>query len=191
MKNMKTSLRFSLPSLLMLTVLLAATASAVAPNLIITEFMKNPSSVSDANGEYIEIFNNEATDQDIDGYILKDDGSDLHTINNGGPLVIPAGGYIVLGRDSSQATNGGYIADYQYSGFTLANGTDEIVLVHSDTVTEVDRVNYSDGSFPDPTEINLQANHYTKCASLKINATNSFSITNPPCLQELISSTSD
>lgn len=62
---------------------------------------------------------------DIDGWTIRDEGSDLHVIANGGPMLVPAGGAIVLGRNSDPGENGGYTADYVYTGMNLANGDDE------------------------------------------------------------------
>ncbi|MFQ5584482.1 MAG: FlgD immunoglobulin-like domain containing protein, partial [Calditrichia bacterium] len=71
------------------------------------------------------------------------------TINNGGPLNIAAGGFLVLGRKSNSSVNGGYTADYQYASFALANGADEVILEASGTV--IDSVAYDGGpNWPDP-----------------------------------------
>ncbi|SEW44088.1 VCBS repeat-containing protein [Cognatiyoonia koreensis] len=119
--------------------------------LVITEIMQNPSAVSDTNGEYFEIFNAGSEPVDLNGYTISDNGADSHVIDNGGPLIVPAGGYIVLGRNGDSATNGGVPVDYVYSGVFLANGDDEIIL--TDTFgREIDRVEYDGGpAFPDPT----------------------------------------
>jgi hypothetical protein len=73
-------------------------------------------------------------------------------INNGGPLVIPAGGYLVLGNNADSGTNGGVSVDYAYdSSWFLSNGDDEIILLDTFS-TEIDRVEYDGGpTFPDPT----------------------------------------
>jgi len=72
-------------------------------------------------------------------------------ISNGGPLNIPAGGFLVLGRNSNFATNGGVTVNYTYSSVTLANGDDELILLDTG-LTEVDRVEWDGGpAFPDPT----------------------------------------
>ena len=64
--------------------------------------------------------------------------------------MVPAGGFLVLARNSNSATNGGFSADYQYSSFFLANGDDEVILEDGNG-TEVDRVEYDGGpTFPDP-----------------------------------------
>ena len=121
------------------------------PKIVITEIIQNPASVSDTNGEWFEIFNPTASAIDIDGWTIKDDGSNTHTISNGGPLLVPAGGFLVLARNDNFLTNGGVTVDYEYSSFFLANGADEVVLLDTD-LNEIDRVNYDGGpSFPDPT----------------------------------------
>ncbi len=120
------------------------------PPLVINEIIQNPAAVSDTNGEWIEIYNPTGGAVDIDGWTIADDDFDSHTINNGGPLLVPANGLIVLGRNSDFATNGGVTVAYQYSGYFLGNGSDEVVLLDGGGI-EVDRVNYDNGAtFPDP-----------------------------------------
>ena len=75
----------------------ACPSVASAPGtVVITEFMKDPVRVADSFGEWIELLNTTASPIDIDGWTLTDDGSDLHVIDNGGALVIPAGGRLVI-----------------------------------------------------------------------------------------------
>lgn len=121
------------------------------PNIVINEIMQNPSAVSDDKGEWFELYNNDTQAVDINGWIIKDDGTDYHVINNGGPLTIDPGNYLVLGINDTMSVNGGVHVDYMYDHFILGNGSDEVVLVYSDSITEVDRVNYDNGAtFPDP-----------------------------------------
>ena len=101
--------------------------------------------------QFVEVHNPTASDVDINGWMIKDDGSDNHVISNGGPLNIPAGGFLVLGRNSDSAANGGVAVDYQYSGVFLSNSGDELVLLDKG-LTEADRVEWDGGpAFPDPT----------------------------------------
>ncbi|NIP17549.1 MAG: hypothetical protein GWM87_04890, partial [Xanthomonadales bacterium] len=69
--------------------------------------MQNPAAVSDSNGEWFELYNPTGSDIDIDGWTIQDNDFDSHLINNGGPLLVPAGGYLVLGRDANSGANGG------------------------------------------------------------------------------------
>jgi len=121
------------------------------PEIIITELMQNPSAVSDSNGEYFEIYNNGSDVVNLDGWVISDNGSDSHTIDNSGSLEIEPGGYLVLGNNDDVTSNGGIIVNYSYgSSWFLSNGGDEIVLTDA-SANEIDRVEYDGGSiFPDP-----------------------------------------
>ncbi len=127
------------------------TATGTAGDIIITEIMQNPSAVYDSDGEWFEIYNTTAEDIDINGWYIKDNDTDSHHISNGGPLLVPAHSYFVLGRNANSSTNGGVTVDYEYSGVDLANSADEIVLYASDGTTEIDRIEYDGGpNWPDP-----------------------------------------
>lgn len=127
-------------------------ANDAPPVLVITEIMQNPSAVPDSAGEWFELHNPGDTDIDIDGWTISDNGADSHVIDNGGPLIVPAGGYLVLGNNADMASNGGVPVAYSYgSNLFLANGDDELVLTDPAT-GEIDRVEWDGGpDFPDPT----------------------------------------
>ncbi|MHB2154610.1 lamin tail domain-containing protein [Calditrichota bacterium GD2] len=130
---------------------------ADVPDIVINEIMQNPSAVDDSKGEWFELYNNDTETVDINGWIIKDDGVDYHVIDNGGPLTIAPGEYLVLGNNDTTTVNGGVPVDYMYHNFILSNGDDEVVLVYSDGVTEVDRVNYDGGpNFPDPSGASME-----------------------------------
>jgi hypothetical protein len=131
---------------------LAMAVPLSAQALVINEIMQNPSVVSDSNGEWFEIYNPTDTDIDINGYTIADNDFDSHVIDNGGPLIVPAFGYVVLGVTTDTAVNGGTPVDYGYgSGWFLSNSADEVILFDPSGV-EVDRVEYDGGpTFPDPT----------------------------------------
>ncbi len=117
---------------------------SVAPGgLVITEFIANPDAVSDGDGEWFEIFNASSDDIDLEGMIIGDDGTNNHSV--GASVIVPAGGYALLGINGNVALNGGLALDYDYSGFTLANNDDEIVLENANG--EIDRVAYGVGAF--------------------------------------------
>jgi len=116
-------------------------ATVQAGDLILSEFMANPTGLSDAQGEWLELFNTTLSDLDLRGLSLSDDGSNSHTIASPTPVIIPGGGYALLGR-SGDIDGGGRIAvDYIYSGFILNNSVDQIVL--SQGTQEVLRLNYT------------------------------------------------
>lgn len=118
-----------------------ASSSYSPGDVVINEYMANPASCGlDDDAEYIELYNSTGSAIDIDGWILKDDDSDLHTISSlNGTTTIQPGGYLVLAITSSSGAG----QDYVYSSFVLANGGDEIVLL--DGATEICRVNYNNG----------------------------------------------
>ena len=121
------------------------------PDIVINEIMQNPSAVFDSDGEWFELYNADIVDVDIEGWTIKDDDFDSFVINTGGPFIIPAGGFLVFGNNADFGTNGGVFVDYEYSGFFLANSSDELVLLDTD-LNQVDRVAWDNGAtFPDPT----------------------------------------
>jgi Lamin Tail Domain len=127
----------------LLVVSLTVSAASISPgDLIITEVMANPAAVSDAKGEWFEIRNLTGNSLDLDGLTLSDNGSDFHVINVG-PLMLNPFDYFVFGRGGDIALNGGYTADYVYSGFSLTNSSDEIVLSFGGL--EIVRLEYTSG----------------------------------------------
>jgi hypothetical protein len=125
------------------------TEATSIPDLIITEIMQNPSAVDDNKGEWFEIYNNTGSSVDLNGYIIKDDGTDIDTISSS--VVVASKDFVVLGENSDASTNGGVTINYEYSKFTLGNGADEVIIIYSDGTTEIDRVEYDGGpNFPDP-----------------------------------------
>ncbi|VEP12805.1 conserved hypothetical protein [Hyella patelloides LEGE 07179] len=132
--------------------------TATMSGIVINEILQNPSAVSDADGEWFEITNTTDNDIDINGWTIQDNDTDSHVIDNGGSLIVPAGGFVVLSNNADSATNGDFTADYQYSGITLANGADELVLL-DDQGNEVDRVEWDNGAtFPDPNGASMSLN---------------------------------
>ena len=111
--------------------------------IVITEIMANPSSVSDSYGEWFEILN--VTDSSIllDGWSIKDNGIDNHIIaSDNEDLIIESGQFFVLTRNGNVSSNGGVNADYVYSGFSLSNTEDQIIIMDNDGAI-VDEVHYT------------------------------------------------
>jgi|GEM_PF-307006 len=132
----------------------AAPTGPSAGDIIITEIMQNPSAVSDNSGEYFEVYNTTGSDIDLNGWTISDNDGDSHTIS--GSVIVPASGYAVLGINGDTVSNGGVTVDYVYTGITLANGADEIILTAPGAI-EIDRVEYDGGSdFPDPTGASME-----------------------------------
>ncbi|MFC2117301.1 lamin tail domain-containing protein [Bacteroidota bacterium] len=123
----------------------------VPGDIIITEIMQNPKSVSDSKGEWVEFFNASNKIIDLNNWIIRDDGSNSHTISKDGGLIINPGDYLVLGNNDDISENGGILIDYKYSSFTLGNSEDEIILLNEDESVLVDQVKYTgNDGWPDP-----------------------------------------
>jgi predicted extracellular nuclease len=149
--NCDTFKYFALSLAISLFLIPGWSAEAAEPGeVVINEIMQNPSAVADSDGEWFELYNSTGSSIDINGWTIRDEDFDSHVIDNGGPLNIPAGGFLVLARNANTSTNGGVIADYEYIDIALANSSDELVLIDTDT-NEIDRVEWDDGAtFPDP-----------------------------------------
>jgi len=118
--------------------------------VVITEFLKDPTSVSDAHGEWIEVWNSLPWRCNLDGWTLSDDAGNSHTLSSGGTIALymRPGQRFVLALDGDTATNGGVPVNYVYSGFSLANsGADQIILTKADG-TLVDRVEFDNVNYP-------------------------------------------
>jgi len=117
--------------------------------VVITEIMANPASVSDSYGEWFEITNTTDTIISLDGWTIKDNGSDMHLIQiENQNVAIDPGQFFVFARNGNLSSNGGVVSDYVYSGFSLSNNEDEIILMDSGGAV-VDEVQYdSEWNFP-------------------------------------------
>lgn len=145
---MKTHFQIIIALLITISLLIIPSAvfagdDANPGDIVINEFMANPATISDTDGEWLEIHNTTGGAINIDGWLLSDDGTDSHMINNGGTLVVPANGKLVLCRNIVFAVNGGVTCNYQYSSFILGNNGDEIILTEdAGTQEEISRINY-------------------------------------------------
>lgn len=107
-------------------------------DLVFTELMPDPTLLSDALGEWIEIHNSTEQALALTGCVLSDDSRDHYVFAE---LHVAANGYAVLGRSSMAAEQ----VDVVYDGVALTNTEDELVLTCDDVV--IDRIAYGAG-FP-------------------------------------------
>ena len=130
------------------------------PQVVINEIMQNPEFVGDTEGEWLELHNTGDAQIDIAGWTIRDNGSNSHLIEPAEPLVIPPGGFLVLGRNADPLINGNVPVAYAYgSDITFSNGVDQLILENPDG-DEQDRVEYDDGmTFPDPTGASMELIH--------------------------------
>jgi DNA/RNA endonuclease YhcR with UshA esterase domain len=110
--------------------------------IIINELMANPNVVADAVGEYIELHNWGTADANIQNWTIEDAAVNKDTINIS--LVVPAGGYVLLGINGNSADNGGLAVDFVFERISLNNTgspADRIILRDASGAT-VDSVAY-------------------------------------------------
>ena len=116
--------------------------------LVINEIMQNPMVTSDVNGEWFEITNLSNSEINLNGLIIKDDGTDVHVISDEN-LILSPNEFLVLGSNNNMESNGNVNIDYQYSNFSLSNLWDEIIISHPSGII-LDEVKYDNGeTFPD------------------------------------------
>jgi cysteine-rich repeat protein len=109
-------------------------------SIVITEFMAKPKAVTDAVGEWFEVYNPTDKAIDINGWVVRDEGANSHTINLPGGLKVLPKGYRVLAANGDPSQNGGVVADYVYSNFTLSNVADNIIVQWNGQI--IDEVTY-------------------------------------------------
>ncbi len=125
-------------------------APLTAGDLVITEIMHRPSAVTDAVGEYFEIYNTTNSAVDMMGMSMFDDGDNAIEVFI--PLVVNPGEFVVFGPEADTAVNGGIAVDfeYDYSGFQLGDDMDAIFL-YDEVFNLIESVIWDNGvSFPNP-----------------------------------------
>jgi len=96
-------------------------APAAWHDVIVTEVMPDPKSVSDDDGEWLELHNPTGMTMALEGCELTDSGTDHHVI---GALEIPPHGWVALARTAAPGFEPGYV----YDGTRLKNEADEVYL---------------------------------------------------------------
>jgi hypothetical protein len=135
--------------------------------LVINEVLANPRSgalppgttgITDANGEWFEVYNRGRLPVQMQGMTISDSSSAVagkqgyHVIASS--LLVQPGEYVILGNNANTSTNGGVPVDYAYgnTALVLNNAVDAIKLSRSltpgDTLAlfTVDRVQYADAT---------------------------------------------
>ena len=136
-------------------------APSVPGDVLVTEFMAKSQANTDP-GEWLELYNASDVTLDLGGCILHDSGTtDVHAIM--GPLVVPAGGYLVLAKSGVAAENHGVEPDYVYAKFNLGNSGDAIILTCGDA--DIDAVVYTSGWVVQGTSLQLDPVAYDAAAN--------------------------
>jgi hypothetical protein len=113
-----------------------------AGDIIVTEFLANPAAVADADGEWIELYNTTANPIDINSFYLSDGNADTVQLVSATPLIIAAGGYFIIARNSDMSLNGGVAVDYVITGFSVNNSNSAIELTDS-SFNVIDMITYT------------------------------------------------
>lgn len=112
-------------------------------SIVLNEFMPHPtSSCTEADGEWIEIYNNTNDWINLSDWVLENNYGEEITLVT---YLLPPGGYYVLGACGDESLNGGLIPNYVYSNFTI-HESGSIALFNSVRLL-VDEIEY-DGSWP-------------------------------------------
>lgn len=136
-------------------------ASIARPgDLVVTEFMKDPTAVTDSHGEWIELRSNKSWRLDIEGVTVSDLSGASFTLDNGGlGILLKPGERFVVGNDTDRSTNGDVPVDWKWSSFSLKNSSDEI-FVHTADGRLLDWVIYDDGvRWPDAAGMSISLTH--------------------------------
>ncbi len=161
MKKKLYTVKLSILSLLLLSAFsnLIAQELPKSGDLIITEFMSNPAAVSDTKGEWFELMNVSSESILISTLEIKDDGSNLISLEDDQAIILLPGEIFLLARSGDSSENGGLEPDYVFSNFTLSNTEDEIILCLPDG-TVLDEVRYnSEWSIQKGEALELNPNH--------------------------------
>ncbi len=112
-------------------------------SIVINEFMSHPnSSCTEADGEWIEFYNNTNDWINLSEWVLQNNYGEEITLAT---YLLPPGGYYVLGACGDETLNGGYMPNYVYSGFSI-HESGSIALFNSARLL-VDMIEY-DGNWP-------------------------------------------
>lgn len=131
------------------------TPTAEGVVVIFTEVMANPEGVSDAEGEWIELYNPSTEDIDVSAWTVTDASGESITLTDN---TIAAKGYLVLGNNNANSSNGGVSVDIVYdAGFTLGNDQETLILANADGA-EVDSISYT--SAPKGASLSLDPSRY-------------------------------
>lgn len=110
-------------------------------DLVITEMMIQPAKVTGNVGEWFEVYNPTDSAIDINGWILSDDGGNVHFLSVKDGISVAPKSYFVLAASGDTDANGGVVPDYVYGpDISWSNTADGIFLISAGRV--VDHVVY-------------------------------------------------
>jgi hypothetical protein len=126
------------------TDLFQADVSQSGPPIVISEIMANPAGVSDANGEWFELYNNGPSAVDLAGWSIRDQpGTNQNSHTIAASLVINPGQHVVLAANGSTTTNGGVTVHYVYGANWFLNNSEDEIYLYDASSNLIDKVEYS------------------------------------------------
>jgi hypothetical protein len=118
--------------------------------LVISEIMNNPAAVTDEFGEWFEIYNTTAAALDLDGVrVLHQPGDPIGVVIEA-TVIVPPGGYVVLGRNADTSINGGVMVDYVFGPEVNLNNTYDYLAIEAPDGTLIDETAWDELSGLDP-----------------------------------------
>lgn len=126
-------------------------------DLVVTEVMIDSLSVTDAAGEWFEVFNTTNADIDVNGLLVRKRVGNLQfTVNVS--LVVESHGFLVFAKNGNFALNGGVVEDVDYvNTYTFNNVADSIVLDNGPL--EIDRLVWT-AAWPNPVGRSIQLDKF-------------------------------
>lgn len=127
------NLQFNVPNTVNTFTLDFLVSAKVSTKLIINEVLANPGgTISDANGEWFEIYNTGLFPVNLQNFYLGDTAASgdrpIHLINQS--VTIQPNGYLVCGNTTNTTNNGGVPVNYAYgAALTLANSLDAVRIL--------------------------------------------------------------
>lgn len=109
--------------------------------MVINEIMYNPKNAGDSLGEWFEIYNPDGA-LELQGYSISDTSKSQEISTS---LIIPLGDYLVFGKSSNLAENGGVNVDYLFS-FSLNNSSAETLSILDPGGAVVDSITFGPGT---------------------------------------------
>ena len=124
-----------------------------ARDVVINEFMADPTVVTDSNGEWVELVNLSARSINLKGWGIGDGDGTGPAMTIEDDVSIDPGEYIVLGVNDDPATNGNIAVDYAYSwgDLQLVNeGLTLYLLMGDETIHSVGVPSFGAPVIPSP-----------------------------------------
>jgi len=104
-------------------------------DVLITEIMMDPSSVSDQLGEWVELSNVSEHILDLSGLMITDEGQNMAVLPNG--TLLEHGQRLVVGRSSDSTQNGGLDIDVDVAADMTLNNSVTFIRSDMDSASEI------------------------------------------------------